>query len=366
MDPFFSQPLRLGNLLLPNRVLLAPLAGVSDVPFRRICEELGAGLTYIEMLASTALSFREPRMLEVLRRHQAEPRLGVQLTGSTAADVAHATRRLEDWPLDTVDINMGCPVRKIVGKGWGSAILKEPERVEETVRQTVAACSRPVTAKIRLGYTPQTVNVEDIATRIARAGATMLTIHGRTRDDGYDKPVWYEGIRRGVQAAKAVNPEIIVTGNGDIFDIPSARRMVEETGCDAILVSRGSLGNPWLFGQILRNDPAEPTLSDWRAVIDRHLAYHCELYGDDIHSASRFRKHLLWYVSGFPSSRAVRFKLSTVKALEEIPIILDEYCATLPGHLPRYTSSQEAARLAAGAFDPKYDMDRSLDRAVAE
>jgi nifR3 family TIM-barrel protein len=365
MDPFFSQPLALGPFTVPNRVLLSPLAGVSDVPFRRICQEMGAGLTYIEMLSAVAFHHRNPRNIVVMSRHADEPRLGVQLTGPSAEVVARAVALLEDFPVETVDLNMGCPVRKIVGKGGGSAILKEPDRVEETVRQTVAASSRPVTAKIRLGYTRDSINVQDISARIAGAGAVMLTIHGRTREDSYAVPADYPAIRRGVEAARAVNPRIVVTGNGDIFDPADARRMVTETGCDAVLISRGSLGNPWLFRQILTGDDAEPSLAEWRAVVDRHLRYHREHYGDDLLSASRFRKHLLWYVGGFPASRAVRLQLSTVPSLVEASAILDAYCAELPPGLPRFTHSHRLTRRGE-AFDPKYDMDRDLDRAVAE
>ena len=366
MDSFFAQPFSLGPVSIPNRVLLSPLAGVSDVPFRRICQEMGAGITYIEMLSAVAFHHRNPRNIVVMSRHASEPRLGVQLTGPSAEVVARAANLLEQFPVETVDLNMGCPVRKIVGKGGGSAILKEPDRVEETVRQTVAASSRPVTAKIRVGYTPDTVNVEEIATRIARAGAVMLTIHGRTREDSYAKPVDYAAIRRGVQAAKAVNPGIVVTGNGDIFDTASARRMVAETGCDAVLISRGSLGNPWLFRQLLSGDETEPDLAEWRAVLDRHLQYHRDHYGDDILSASRFRKHLLWYVGGFPASRAVRLQLSTVPSLASVKQILDDYCASLPPTLPRFSNSHRSSRRVAEEFDPKYDMDRELDRAEAE
>ena len=162
MDPFFSRPFRLGALEVPNRVLLSPLAGVSDVPFRRICQEFGAGLTYIEMLSANAFHHRDPRNVEIMRRHATEPRLGVQLTGPAAADVAAAAGRLEGWPVDTVDINMGCPVRKIVGKGSGSAILKDPGRVEQTVALTIAASSRPITAKIRIGYDSKQVSITSL------------------------------------------------------------------------------------------------------------------------------------------------------------------------------------------------------------
>ena len=200
-DPdFFRQPWNLRGLALPNRTLLAPLAGVSDAPFRRICQEQGAGLTYVEMLSSIAVFRNSRQTMTMCMRRDDEPYTGVQLTGATPEDVGNALLVMDREGFQTIDINMGCPVRKIVGKGWGSAFLKEPERVEATVAACRERTDLPLSAKIRLGWSPDGVNVEDISRRIVRAGADMLVIHGRTRDDDYSIPVNYDWIKEGFSA----------------------------------------------------------------------------------------------------------------------------------------------------------------------
>jgi tRNA-dihydrouridine synthase B len=356
--------MRIGDVDLPNRAWLAPLAGVSDVPFRRVCQEQGAGLTYVEMLASTALRHGTPRSDRMLARHAAEPILGAQVTGPSADDVAWAIETLNHHPYDTIDINMGCPVRKVVGKGWGAAILKEPDRVEATITAARAATSRPVTAKIRLGYEKDRINVAEISRRVAAAGATLLIIHGRTREDGYAVPVNYERIREGIAAARTINPSMPCMGNGDIFDYPTACAMVRRTGCDAVLVSRGALGNPWVFGQITGEHETQPTLAEWREVLDRHLSYHEDFYRDDPVLAVRFRKHLLWYATGFPGTRKLRNDLMHLNTIDEIRAHLDGYCANFPPDLPRYDGAERVASREREEHDPKGEMDRVHDRGV--
>ncbi len=369
LNNVLAEPLRVRDLVLPNRVWLSPLAGVSDAPFRRICDELGAGLTYVEMLLSNSLRAGHHRSEQLLARHPAEARLGVQVTGPSAEAVAEAVGFLDTRNFDTIDINMGCPVRKIVARGAGSAILKDPSRVERTLALARARTTRPLSAKIRLGYTPETRNVEDTVRRLAAAGADVILIHGRTRDDDYQVPVDYTGIAAGVAAARAERgpAELAVVGNGDVFDADSAARMVARTGCDAVLVSRGALGNPWIFSQIL--DPAEPhpTPAEWRAVLLRHLDYHLAHYGGHPQAIAMFRKHLLWYVAGFPNMRRLRGLLATVNDPEEIISLVDRCLATIDPAQRRYAADQHPlGPFEARAFDPKYDMDRQADRAAAD
>jgi tRNA-dihydrouridine synthase B len=313
-EDFFRQPFQLGGLTIPNRALLSPLAGVSDVPFRRICRELGAGLTYVEMLSSVAINRETARTADMLRRHADETILGVQLTGPNPECVAEAAGRLEKEGFDTIDINMGCPVRKIVKKGWGSAILKEPERVYETVKRCSETVSVPVSAKLRIGYTHHDINAIENGRRVVEGGANMVMFHGRTRSDDYGAPINYAAIKEGLSAA--VGTEIATVGNGNVMDRASAEHMVEATDCDAVLVSRGALGNPWIFRQILEPGSGHPTVREWREVVLRHLDYIRECYGDDLINAIRFRKHLLWYVSGFPQSKKMRPILVAVNTLE--------------------------------------------------
>ena len=364
---FFQQPYKLGELEVPNRVLLAPLAGVSDVPFRKICKEQGAGLTYVEMLSSVALSYRAKRTMEMLARDAEEDQLGVQLTGGTAQDVETGIGVLNEFNFDTIDINMGCPVRKIVKKGAGSAILQDPERVTETVERARAMSSSPLTAKIRTGYTQETRNVEDISERITKAGAAQLCIHGRTRADDYGVPVDYENIHKGFETARATSdtPPVLV-GNGNVMDYASAKLMVESTGADAVMVSRGALGNPWIFKEILAGEPIYPTIEEWAELVFRHLDYHEAHYGSQKLAVVCFRKHLLWYVSGFFNTRKLRGQLSTEEDFGEVRRVLREYVASMPKDIRRFDNAHVVGGKRGGDYDPKYEMDRKHDRGVGD
>jgi len=318
-------PFQLGGLTIPNRVLLAPLAGVTDQPFRRICGEMGAGLAYVEMLSARTLVHATPTAQALLKRHASEALLGAQVTGPDAAIVADAVGMLEQFPLDTIDINMGCPVRKIVGKNSGSAILRDPERVSRTVEFARGRTRRPLTAKIRLGYDRESQNVEEIVRRLAAGGVAMICIHGRTRQDRYDVPVSYEGIAAGVAAARAeAGPGLPVVGNGDVLAPALATEMVRRTGCDAVLISRGVLGNPWIFKQILHPATPQPTVTEWRQVVTRHLEYHGEHFGTGKYAVIPFRKHLLWYTAGFPGMRRLRENLNRMDQMEAIIERVDE------------------------------------------
>ena len=337
------EPMRIGALTIPHRVMLAPLAGVTDLPFRRICVEMGAGLSYIEMISASALNYSSRKTGKLLVRHQSEKQLGVQVTGPDPLSVAEAVAKLESVPVDTVDINMGCPVKKIVAKNCGSAILRDPERVEETVRQVCAVTERPVTAKVRLGFDRDRRNVEDIVRRLAGAGVAMVTIHGRSREDRYDVPVDYEGIAVGVAAVHAeVGAAIPVVGNGDVLDAASAQRMLERTGCDAVMVSRGALGNPWIFKHILEPGTEPPTLAEWREGLNRHLDYHYEHYAAHRNTSEMFRRQLQWYVSGFPLARELRARLNMVSSREEIDRALDEVFCGIDQQVRRRNTQAEA------------------------
>ncbi len=360
-----DQPVSLRGVTLTNAVFLAPLAGVTDLPFRRICSELGAGLTYVEMLSSIALLHGNRRTREMLGRHAEERILGVQVTGPRPELVAASVRLLDQLGFDTVDINMGCPVRKIVGSGSGAAFLKDVERIRLTTEVAREATRRPLSVKIRLGYTPESINVEETAAIIARAGADQITIHGRTREDTYAVPVNHAGIARGLRAAVAVKPDIVTIGNGDILDAGSAHTMTRETGCRGVMVARGALGNPWIFEEILGRRQQPPTLAEWGEVVDRHLRYHEEYYGDNELSARLTRKHLIWYASGFPHTHRLREQINHVMSLPEARGILHRYVREMPAALRRYEDTSALARQARHQ-DPKHDMDRQADRGVGE
>lgn len=360
-----NEPFQLGGLTVPNRVLLSPLAGVSDAPFRRICQELGAGLTYIEMLSAAGMPYENRKTGELIYRDPEEPILGAQMTGATPEIMAEGARILmrKGLPVDTLDINMGCPVKKIVGRGCGSAIVRDPANAGAIARATREAVDVPVTAKIRIGFSKNDLTVRAVCAELAKAGVEMLTIHGRFRDDGYSAPVRYDHIREGFASAREAAGErrVWMIGNGNVFDRASARRMVEETGCDGVLVSRGCLGNPWVFRQILDDSDTQPTVSEWLELVLRHTRYHEAFYSEGHYAAIRFRKHLLWYVSGFPGSRALRPELGLVESMAEVRERLEAYAATLPPDFPRYGDVRELRR---EGYDPKYDMDRGHDRGV--
>jgi nifR3 family TIM-barrel protein len=363
-----NQPITVGSVALPNRVLLAPLAGVSDVPFRRICRELGAGLTFVEMLNANAVMHGQRRTMRALSRHPSESILGVQVTGPTAASVAEAVERLDREGFDLVDINMGCPVRKIVARGSGSGILKDPERLEDTVRLSRAATNKPLSVKVRLGFTREHINVEQTAEIVARHRVDMFTVHGRTRSENYGAQVDLDGIRLGLDAARAAHDgDLVTVGNGDILQPRAAQTMVQKTGCDAVMVSRGALGNPWIFRLILDPREQEPTTREWLDVVLRHLDYHEAFYGDDKFAVVRMRKHLLWYANGYPDVRRFRERLSVVESLDAARAALRSYVASVPPNLRRYEPYDHGAQphRPPSRYDPKYEMDRVVDRGVA-
>ncbi len=345
-----------------NPVILAPLAGVSDHPFRRVCARVGAELTYVEMLSATALLFESRRTYEMMRRHPSEALLGVQLTGQNADETARAIEILDRQPFETIDINMGCPVAKVVKSGCGSAILKDPARVYETVRLATQATGKPLSVKIRLGWDKNTVTALEVADAAERGGASWLTIHGRLRSDDYSAPVDLEGIAKIKKALK-----IPVIGNGNIFSKDDADFMRASTGVDGVMVSRGALGNPWVFRDIRTGD-ARVSLAEWRQAVLDHLAWQSEEYGENgVSAAVCMRKHLLWYVKGWPGAKRLREQLSQTESLnkagEQIAAFADQLAEA--GHLERLAVTQDS-QASRFNFDPKFDMDRRLDRGVGD
>ena len=390
IDNFFASPFYIGRLEVPNRVLLAPLAGVSDVPFRRICQQQGAGLTYVEMLSATALRYKNKRTFEMMARHPSEKILGVQVTGPSAQEVEEAVGILDAVGFDTIDLNMGCPVKKVVGAGCGSAILKDQVRLLSTVEAARAATGLPLSIKVRLGYTRQELNVESTIENGLHGKCDMITVHGRTRSEGYDKPVDLPGIHVAVNKLRslshrnsfplpgidelppAANPILPdsntmplaaangtpLVGNGDVFCFASANRMVLETGCDAVMVSRGALGNPWVFKEILLGHSYRPCIVEWKDLVLQHIAWHEEHYGKTKLSAVLMRKHLLWYAKGFPGVKGLRDHFNVLENLDDARAMVRQYASTLNTETERYATSE------ARAYDPKYEMDREIDRGV--
>ncbi len=345
-------------------MLLAPLAGVSDHPFRRICARSGADLTYVEMLSATALLFKSKRTYDMLRRHESEKILGVQLTGKSAEEVAEAVAILDGFSFETIDINMGCPVNKVTKAGCGSAILKDPERVYKTVQLARSATRKPLSAKIRIGWDKTLVNFRETAAAVESAGADFLTVHGRLRSDDYSIPVDLEAI-----AAVKAQLKIPVVANGNIFSLSDGEHVRRVTGVDGLMVSRGALGNPWLFRDFAAGMDTEVTLEEWLATVLDHLTWQQDEYGGHGNGAVCMRKHLLWYAKGWPGVKPLREQINTCESMAGMVSILEAFAAEVraAGRLVRQplTSGYNGTE-GRFVWDPKYEMDRRLDRGIGD
>jgi tRNA-dihydrouridine synthase B len=344
----------------PAPALLAPLAGVSDYPFRRVCAMLGADLTYVEMLSATALVHNSARTLQMMTRHPAEALLGVQVTSRSAVEMGEAVRILDQGNFDSIDLNMGCPVRKVVNAGCGSAILRDQKRVYETTKAACEATSRAVSVKIRLGWDHQSINYLEVGRAAEEAGARWLTLHGRTRSDTYQNQVQVEKIADLKQALG-----IPVIGNGNIFTVEDAARMTREAGVDGLMVSRGALGNPWLFRDIKAGSHLPVGRDEWLEVVKSHLRWQEEAYGPSGMGAICMRKHLLWYVKGWPDARRIREQMASIATMGQIHQLLDDYHRDLSSRGVEFRQPPRP-QLETGEWDPKFDMDRSLDRGVGD
>ena len=350
---------RLGLPFAP--VILAPLAGVSDHPFRRACARHGADLTYVEMISATALLFESRRTFDMLKRHESESSLGVQITGKTADEVGRAVGILDKMPFDTIDINMGCPVNKVVKTGCGSGILKDPKRVYETTKLARESTGKPLSVKIRLGWDRDNVTWPEVLDAAEMGGADWITIHGRLRSDDYGAAVNLDAVAELKRKAK-----IPVIGNGNIFSPGDVMYMRERTGVDGVMVSRGALGNPWVFNTI-KNGETPVTIDEWEQLALEHLAWQQEEYGDEGSGAVCMRKHLLWYAKGWPAAKRLREAISHTGKLSDCANLVREFAAEQRKAGVSVRSTVWPMDLENRfQWDPKYDMDRALDRGVGD
>lgn len=337
--------------LAPDPIFLAPLAGVSDIPFRRMCSDNGADLTYVEMLSAIALVYKSKRTFEMMARHPTEQKLGVQLTAKTPEDMAKAIEILNQYPFETVDINMGCPVRKVVGHGCGAAVLRDPELAYAITKAAVTNSTRPVSVKYRLGWDRQSLNFLEIASAAQSAGAAWLTIHGRTRSDDYSREVDLEAI-----AAIKKHIKIPLLGNGNIFCREDYELMKSVTGVDGVMVSRGALGNPWIFRELRQASPL--SLAEWRQCIEEHLLLQESVYGTNERGVIMMRKHLLWYLKGWPMAKKYRDILMGAQSFSGVRLILEQFMGELGnnGALARANFQSDPLGPQRFQWNPKGDL----------
>ena len=313
--------LKIGNVVMDNPLVLAPMAGVTDLPFRLLCKEQGAGLICMEMVSAKAIYYKNKNTESLLEIDPREKPVSLQLFGSDPEIMAQMAHQIEDRPFDILDINMGCPVPKVVNNGEGSALLKNPALVRKIVTAVVQAIDKPVTVKIRRGFDDDHINAVEIAKIIEDCGAAAVAVHGRTREQYYSGKADWDIIR---QVKEAV--QIPVIGNGDVTSPETAMALMEQTGCDGVMIGRAVRGNPWLFSEILYymetgQHKARPTIEEVKAMILKHARMQVEVKGE--YTALReMRKHVAWYTAGFPHSARLRARTNEISTMEELVALL--------------------------------------------
>lgn len=314
--------LTIGNVELKNNVILAPMAGVTDLPFRVLCKEQGAGLLCMEMVSAKAIYYGSKNTEELMKISPAEMPVSLQLFGSDADIMADMAKKIEEKPFAILDINMGCPVPKVVNNGEGSALMKNPKLAEEIITKMVKAVKKPVTVKIRKGFDEAHLNAVEMAKIAEASGAAAVAVHGRTREQYYAGKADWDCIRAVKEAVK-----IPVIGNGDVTDALSAKRLLKETGCDGVMVGRAAQGNPFIFREITEYletgvIPPKPTSAEVRATIERHARMQMEEKGEYT-GVREMRKHLSWYTVGYPNSAKYRQMINSMETMEELLHSLD-------------------------------------------
>ena len=291
--------MRIGSVILENNVIAAPMAGVTDLPFRLLLKEQGAGLVCSEMVSAKAIYYNNKNTEPLMMVDEKERPFSLQLFGSDPELMAEMVRKIEDRPFDIIDINMGCPVPKVVNNGEGSALMKQPLLAGKIIEAMAKATEKPVTVKIRKGFDDEHVNAVEMAHIAQESGAAAVAVHGRTREQYYHGKADWDIIR---QVKEAVN--IPVIGNGDINSSEAAKEIQKQTGCDGIMVARGLQGNPWLIGQILYGTP-KPSIEEVVEMILRHARMQVEFSGEYL-GIRQMRKHVAWYTTGYPGSSKLR------------------------------------------------------------
>lgn len=315
--------MKIGNVECGN-IILAPMAGITDMPFRALCKEQGATFTYTEMISAKALYYKNKNTLPLLQVAKGESPIAVQLFGNEPELLAQEALKLEEGPYDIFDVNMGCPVPKVVNNGEGSALMKDPKKVEEIVSAMTKVLHKPVTIKIRKGFTQNQINALEVAKRAEGAGAGAIAIHGRTREEYYSGQADYDIIR---QVKEAVS--IPVMGSGDIYKGKDAKRMLDETGCDAVMIARGARGNPWIFREVAHylktgEELPRPSVDEVKNMILRHAQMLIDFCGENM-AIRQMRKHAGYYVTGYPDASRIRREVNLCVTFSDLERTLTKW-----------------------------------------
>lgn len=316
--------IQIGNVTVEGNLFLGPMAGVTDLPFRLLCKEQGADFIYTEMVSAKGIMYGNKNTEVLLQVEEKERPVALQLFGADPKIMSEMAKKMEPRNFDVIDINMGCPVPKVVNNGEGSALMKNPKLVGELVSAMTKILEKPVTVKIRKGFGAEDANAVEIAKIVEDSGGAAVAVHGRTREQYYSGTADWDIIRRVKEAVS-----IPVIGNGDIFEPEDAKRMLEETGCDGVMLARGVRGNPWLFKQTkvyleTGEKLPKPSMEELIETIMRHAKMQIALKGDYI-GMREMRKHVAWYTTGYPNSARLRGKINEIENISDLQYLLEDY-----------------------------------------